>query len=115
MSETTIWMVVALALLLAGTPARAADPDKIGPVTFTCDDGSEIMATFDNAPDPATVLLVRGDQQATLPQAMSGSGARTSATTSASGTRAATPQSNGRAKSSNAARRARRWPPKAKP
>jgi membrane-bound inhibitor of C-type lysozyme len=76
MSETTIRMVVALALLLAGTPARAADPDKIGPVTFTCDDGSEIMATFDNAPDPATVLLVRGDQQATLPQAMSGSGAR---------------------------------------
>ncbi|MGH6920060.1 MAG: MliC family protein, partial [Geminicoccaceae bacterium] len=41
-----------------------------------CDDGSEILATFDNAPDPATVHLVRGDQQATLPQAMSASGAR---------------------------------------
>jgi membrane-bound inhibitor of C-type lysozyme len=68
--------VLALALLLAGTSAQAADPDKIGLVTFTCDDGSAIMATFDNAPDPATVLLVRGDQQATLPQAMSGSGAR---------------------------------------
>jgi membrane-bound inhibitor of C-type lysozyme len=45
-------------------------------VTFTCDDGSAIEATFDNAPDPATVLLVRGGRQATLPQAMSASGAR---------------------------------------
>jgi membrane-bound inhibitor of C-type lysozyme len=50
--------------------------DTIGPVTFTCDDGSAIMATFDNAPDPATVLLVRSDQTFTLPQAMSASGAR---------------------------------------
>ena len=65
-----------LALLFAGTSAHAADPDKIGPVTFRCDDGSEIEATFDNAPDPATVLLVRGDQTFTLPQAMSASGAR---------------------------------------
>jgi membrane-bound inhibitor of C-type lysozyme len=72
----TAHMLVALAVLFAGTSARAADPDKIGPVTFTCDDGSAIEATFDNAPDPATVLLVRGDQQATLPQAMSASGAR---------------------------------------
>ena len=45
-------------------------------MTFTCDDGSEIAATFDNAPDPATVLLVRGQQTFTLPQAMSASGAR---------------------------------------
>jgi membrane-bound inhibitor of C-type lysozyme len=67
---------LALALLLAGTPAQAADSDKIGPVTFSCDDGSAIEATFDNAPDPATVLLVRNGQQFTLPQAMSASGAR---------------------------------------
>jgi membrane-bound inhibitor of C-type lysozyme len=76
MSETTTRMVVALTLLLAGTSARAANSDKIGPVTFRCDDGSEIAATFDNAPDPATVQLVRGDQTFTLPQAMSASGAR---------------------------------------
>jgi membrane-bound inhibitor of C-type lysozyme len=67
---------LALALLLACTAAQAADSDKIGPVTFTCDDGSQIEATFDNAPDPATVLLVRHSQQFTLPQAMSASGAR---------------------------------------
>jgi membrane-bound inhibitor of C-type lysozyme len=67
---------LALALLLAGTSAQAADSDKIGPVTFSCDDGSAIEATFDNAPDPATVLLVRNGQQFTLPQAMSASGAR---------------------------------------
>ena len=65
-----------LALLFAGTAAQAADPDKIGPVTFTCDDGSAIEATFDNAPDPATVQLVRGEQTFTLPQAISASGAR---------------------------------------
>ena len=63
----------------AGNP-RPADPRPaaatIGPVTFACNDGSAIEATFDNAPDPATVLLVRGDQLFTLPQAMSGSGAR---------------------------------------
>ena len=75
MGETTAHTIVALAMLLAGTPARA-DADKIGPVTFRCDDGSEIAATFDNAPTPATVLLVRGDQTFTLPQAMSASGAR---------------------------------------
>ena len=65
---------LAIALLIAGTPAQAAD--TIGPVTFQCDDSSEIVATFDNAPDPATVQLVRNDQTFTLPQAMSGSGAR---------------------------------------
>jgi membrane-bound inhibitor of C-type lysozyme len=75
MSKTTHTMM-ALAMLLAGTTARAADPDKIGPVTFRCDDGSAIAATFDNTPDPATVQLVRGDQTFTLPQAMSASGAR---------------------------------------
>ena len=72
--------VLALAMLMVGTSAQAAAPkasaDTIGPVTFTCDDGSAIEATFDNAPDPATVLLVRGGRQATLPQAMSASGAR---------------------------------------
>jgi membrane-bound inhibitor of C-type lysozyme len=67
---------LALAMLLTSTSAQAADPDKIGPVTFTCDDGSAIEATFDNAPDPATVKLVRGAQTFTLPQAMSASGAR---------------------------------------
>jgi len=64
-----------LALLFAGTAAQAADPDRIGPVTFTCDDGSAIEATFDNAPDPATVQLVRREQTFTLPQAISASGA----------------------------------------
>jgi membrane-bound inhibitor of C-type lysozyme len=71
----TTHMFMARAVLLAGT-ASAAEPDKIGPVTFRCDDGSVIAATFDNTPDPATVQLVRGDQTFTLPQAMSASGAR---------------------------------------
>ena len=60
----------------ASRPIRSLLPTTIGPVTFACDDGSAIEATFDNAPDPATVRLVRGDQTFTLPQAMSGSGAR---------------------------------------
>ena len=63
--------------LLAACAAPAADPpagSTIGPVTFRCDDGSAIVATFDNAPDPATVHLVRGDEQFTLPQAISASG-----------------------------------------
>jgi membrane-bound inhibitor of C-type lysozyme len=80
MSQTPVPVLLSLIILTACVSPQAADPrpdaDTIGPVTFTCDDGSAIMATFDNAPDPATVLLVRGDQQATLPQAMSGSGAR---------------------------------------
>jgi membrane-bound inhibitor of C-type lysozyme len=75
MSKTT-HIIMALTMLLAGTTALAADEEKIGPVTFRCDDGSEIAATFDNTPTPATVLLVRGDQAFTLPQAISASGAR---------------------------------------
>ena len=70
-----IHMVLPLTLLMSGAPALAADT-VIGPVLFQCDDSSEIEATFDNAPDPATVKLLRGDQTFTLPQAMSGSGAR---------------------------------------
>lgn len=66
--------VLALSLLIAGAPSHAAD--TIGPVTFQCDDSSLIEATFDNAPDPHTVQLVRNGQTFTLPQAMSGSGAR---------------------------------------
>ena len=54
----------------AGDP-QPADPQPaaatIGPVTFACDDGSAIEATFDNAPDPATVRLVRGGQKTTHP------------------------------------------------
>jgi membrane-bound inhibitor of C-type lysozyme len=72
--------VSALAVLIAVASCQAADSEPagatIGPVTFRCDDGSEIQATFDNAPDPATVMLVRGGEQAMLPQAMSASGAR---------------------------------------
>jgi membrane-bound inhibitor of C-type lysozyme len=72
----------ALVVLLTVASCQAADRkpepagDIIGPVTFRCDDGSAIEATFDNAPDPATVQLVRGDQTFTLPQALSASGAR---------------------------------------
>jgi membrane-bound inhibitor of C-type lysozyme len=71
----------ALTVMVALASCQAADPrpdsgEIIGPVTFACDDGSEIMATFDNAPDPATVRLVRGGQEATIPQAISASGAR---------------------------------------
>jgi membrane-bound inhibitor of C-type lysozyme len=72
----------ALVVLLAVASCQAADRspepagDTIGPVTFRCDDGSAIEATFDNAPNPATVQLVRGDQTFTLPQALSASGAR---------------------------------------
>jgi membrane-bound inhibitor of C-type lysozyme len=75
MSRTPL---LALIMLTACASPQAAAPnaDTIGPVTFTCDDGSTIEATFDNAPDTATVKLVRGDQQRTLPQAMSASGAR---------------------------------------
>jgi membrane-bound inhibitor of C-type lysozyme len=65
--------LLALALLVAGAASHA---DTIGPVTFQCDDSSRIEATFDNAPDPHTVQLVRNGQTFTLPQAMSGSGAR---------------------------------------
>jgi membrane-bound inhibitor of C-type lysozyme len=68
--------LLALIVLAACASPQAADPDTIGPVTFACNDGSEIMATFDNAPAPATVLLVRGGQEATIQQAMSASGAR---------------------------------------
>ena len=76
--------VAALGLSMAWAPTKAvyamssggAGGATIGPVTFACDDGSEVAVTFDNAPDPATVLLERGGQQAILPQAMSGSGAR---------------------------------------
>jgi membrane-bound inhibitor of C-type lysozyme len=71
--------LAALAVLFAAS-CQAADPepagDTIGPVAFRCDDGSAIVATFDNAPDPATVHVVRGDEQFTLPQAISASGAR---------------------------------------
>lgn len=65
-----------LIMLAACASPHAADPDKIGPVTFTCDDGSAITATFDNVPTPATVLLARGDETFTLPQAISADGAR---------------------------------------
>jgi len=75
-----LMVLTACASPQAGNP-RPAEPqpaagDLIGPVTFTCDDGSAIMATFDNAAEPATALLVRGGQQTTLQQGMSGSGAR---------------------------------------
>jgi membrane-bound inhibitor of C-type lysozyme len=77
---TQSYAPLVLVVLIAIASCQAADPGPdagtIGPVTFRCNDGSEIMATFDNAPAPATVLLVRGGQQATLPQAMSASGAR---------------------------------------
>jgi len=78
MSRTPFLLALSMLAGCASPQAAAqeANADTIGPVTFTCDDGSAIEATFDNAPDPATVLLVRGDEQATLPQAMSASGAR---------------------------------------
>lgn len=81
MSKTPSHVVLALAALMIGAPALAQDAkasggDVIGPVAFRCDDGSEILATFDNAPDPATALVVRGDQREVLEQARSGSGAR---------------------------------------
>jgi membrane-bound inhibitor of C-type lysozyme len=72
----------ALVMLFALGSCQAAEHSAepagamIGPVTFRCDDGSAILATFDNAPEPAIVHLVRGGEQATLPQAMSASGAR---------------------------------------
>jgi membrane-bound inhibitor of C-type lysozyme len=65
-----------LTLLLAGALTLSSAAETIGPVTFQCDDSSLIEATFDNAPDPHTVQLVRNGQTFTLPQAMSGSGAR---------------------------------------
>jgi membrane-bound inhibitor of C-type lysozyme len=65
-----------LAACASPQAAPAANADTIGPVAFSCDDGSIIEATFDNAPNPATVLLVRGGQTFTLPQGMSASGAR---------------------------------------
>jgi membrane-bound inhibitor of C-type lysozyme len=68
--------IAQLVLLMASGLAQSAQAEAIGPVTFLCDDSSEIEATFDDAPDPATVRLVRGGQTLTLPQAMSGSGAR---------------------------------------
>ena len=83
MCETMpIHVIAALALLLAVASCQSAGSgpeataDLIGPVTFRCDDGSTIVAIFDNAPTPATARLVRGDQQAVLPQAVSADGAR---------------------------------------
>ena len=72
-------LLAAIPLAACASPSAADDPSSagvIGPVTFRCDDGSVIEATFDNTPDPATVQLVRGDQTFTIPQAMSASGAR---------------------------------------
>jgi membrane-bound inhibitor of C-type lysozyme len=80
MTQSSVPPVLAMLIAVASCQAADQNPepagDRIGPVTFTCDDGSMIEATFDNAPDPATVLLVRGDQRFELPQAMSASGAR---------------------------------------
>jgi membrane-bound inhibitor of C-type lysozyme len=80
MSQGRTLLTLAALIVVASCQAAEPRPDAgggiIGPVTFACDDGSEIEATFDNAPDPATVLLVRGAQTFTLPQAMSASGAR---------------------------------------
>jgi len=73
-APTLVVLIAVASCQAADHPAPAAD--VIGPVTFRCDDGSQILATFDNAPDPATVDVVRGDQQFTLPQAISASGAR---------------------------------------
>ncbi|MEM7023609.1 MAG: MliC family protein [Pseudomonadota bacterium] len=64
-----------LATILISASASAED-QQIGPVTFLCDDSSQIEATFHNAPDSDTVKLERGDQTFTIPQAISGSGAR---------------------------------------
>ena len=58
-------LLAAIPLAACASPSAADDPSSagvIGPVTFRCDDGSVIEATFDNTPDPATVQLVRGDQ-----------------------------------------------------
>ena len=81
MSETAIRAIAALALLAVASCQTAgsgpeANADLIGPVTFRCDDGGTIVATFDNAPTPATARMVRGDQHAVLPQAVSADGAR---------------------------------------
>jgi uncharacterized protein len=54
--------------------SRALVP-AIGPMTFACDDGSKIVATFYQS-DPPGARLVRGDQQLMLLQGPSGSGAR---------------------------------------
>jgi membrane-bound inhibitor of C-type lysozyme/uncharacterized membrane protein len=72
---TPIHVILGSTMLLVAGAAFAADT-TIGPVSFLCDDSSHIEATFDNAPDPHTVKLVRGNQTFTLPQAISGSGAR---------------------------------------
>jgi membrane-bound inhibitor of C-type lysozyme len=83
MEETAMFQTLALVMLLAlaacASPPTTASPpaaDTVGPVTFACDDGSSIEATFDNAEEPATALLVRAGQRVTLQQGMSASGAR---------------------------------------
>jgi membrane-bound inhibitor of C-type lysozyme len=75
MSHAPTIIALTIALLAGGTPVLAAD-DVIGPVLFQCDDSSQIEATFDNAADPHTAQLVRNGKTFTLPQAISGSGAR---------------------------------------
>lgn len=50
-------------------------PKPLGPFTFKCNDGSEIIATFVQG-DAPTAELKRGAKQWTLPLAPSGSGAR---------------------------------------
>ena len=74
-------LMAPLALLVGVASCQSADrerqtADVIGPVTFHCDDDSQIVAIFDNSRDPATARLVRGDQRAVVPQAVSADGAR---------------------------------------
>jgi membrane-bound inhibitor of C-type lysozyme len=74
-------VVATLALLVGVASCQSADSERqtadvIGPVTFHCDDDSQIVAIFDNSRDPATARLVRGDQRAVVPQAVSADGAR---------------------------------------
>lgn len=59
-----------MTLMVTGQPARAGDP-----VTYRCDDGSEVMATFIAIEPPAAIVVDHGTLHA-LGLRRSGSGAR---------------------------------------
>ncbi|MEQ9608322.1 MAG: MliC family protein [Kiloniellaceae bacterium] len=70
MRSSHLVMVALAASLLAAGPAGAEDP-----VTYHCDDGSDVTATFIEIEPPAAIVIDRGTLHA-LSLRRSGSGAR---------------------------------------
>ncbi len=67
-----------IAALRMGDPALADDRDgiSIGPVAYTCADGTSLVAVFVNGPSSAVHLALDDGRSLILDQGISGSGAR---------------------------------------